>query len=83
MNSNEQRMMNGDAGSQSMSQALRQQQHDAQLIKQAASIYVERGYDDRDGPNFATIITDDGKDKRGRKENGLVELTKKFIDLLK
>ena len=25
----------------------------------------------------------DGRDRRGRKENGLVELTKKFIDLLK
>ena len=25
----------------------------------------------------------DGQDKKGRKENGLVELTKKFIDLLK
>lgn len=26
---------------------------------------------------------DDDNDKKGRKENGLVELTKKFIDLLK
>ena len=25
----------------------------------------------------------DGRDRKGRKENGLVELTKKFIDLLK
>jgi len=25
----------------------------------------------------------DGRDRRGSKENGLVELTKKFIDLLK
>ena len=25
----------------------------------------------------------DGRDRRGRRENGLVELTKKFIDLRK
>ena len=36
-----------------------------------------------DGPNFPPLINDHGQDKRGRKENGLVELTKKFIDLLK
>lgn len=83
LNSNEHRMLNGDASGQGISQSLRQQQHDAQLIKHAANQYVERGYDDRDGPNFQNMNTDDGKDRRGRKENGLVELTKKFIDLLK
>ena len=36
-----------------------------------------------DGPNFPPLDMGDGRDKRGRKENGLVELTKKFIDLLK
>ena len=36
-----------------------------------------------DGPNFPPLMNDHGQDKRGRKENGLVELTKKFIDLLK
>jgi len=35
---------------------------------------LDAGELDCDGP---------GGDKRGRKENGLVELTKKFIDLLK
>ena len=38
---------------------------------------------DADNPAYAGIDMGDGRDRRGRKENGLVELTKKFIDLLK
>lgn len=36
-----------------------------------------------DDPNNNSRDNDDGPDKKGRKENGLVELTKRFIDLLK
>ena len=45
--------------------------------------YLSQGCDLMDGAGFAQIDLMDGRDKRGRKENGLVELTKKFIDLLK
>mmetsp|Transcript_10013 Transcript_10013/g.12603 ORF Transcript_10013/g.12603 Transcript_10013/m.12603 type:complete len:104 (+) Transcript_10013:536-847(+) len=36
-----------------------------------------------DGPSYTPLDLAENRDKRGRKENGLVELTKKFIDLLK
>ena len=36
-----------------------------------------------DPPGFSCVDMTDLRDRRGRKENGLVELTKKFIDLLK
>jgi hypothetical protein len=45
--------------------------------------YAASGYDSGDGPNFLKADLGDGHDKKGRKENGLVELTKKFIDMLK
>jgi hypothetical protein len=38
---------------------------------------------DQSDLNAYGIDMSDGRDRRGRKENGLVELTKKFIDLLK
>ena len=39
--------------------------------------------DPDDDPNNKSLDPDDAADKKGRKENGLVELTKRFIDLLK
>jgi len=46
--------------------------------------YASQAGDLVDGQSYAGIdMTSGNADKRGRKENGLVELTKKFIDLLK
>lgn len=54
------------------------------MIRQAAIQHVAAPhYEASENPDFAGIDMTDGKDRRGRKENGLVELTKKFIDLLK
>mmetsp|Transcript_2400 Transcript_2400/g.3310 ORF Transcript_2400/g.3310 Transcript_2400/m.3310 type:complete len:174 (+) Transcript_2400:82-603(+) len=55
------------------------------LIQRTAMSYLSQGpgCDMMDGPSYTPLDLADSRDKRGRKENGLVELTKKFIDLLK
>ena len=45
--------------------------------------YLSQGADQIDSLGFGALDVDGRGDKKGRKENGLVELTKKFIDLLK
>jgi len=57
----------------------------AAQIRSTAMAYV--GQDDAANVDWTQqghngIDMTDGRDRRGRKENGLVELTKKFIDLL-
>jgi len=42
-----------------------------------------KGVDQAEAQSYLGVDMDSRGDKRGRKENGLVELTKKFIDLLK
>ena len=68
--------MNADVASSSSQQGK-------QIIQRTAMSYLSQGCDMMDGTGFNQIELMDGRDKRGRKENGLVELTKKFIDLLK
>ena len=53
-----------------------------QIIRSAAMAYVGQ-QPDQGNLDLQGIDMTDGRDRRGRKENGLVELTKKFIDLLK
>ena len=50
----------------------------------AAAFQSIKGTADDDGNlDYNGLDMTDGRDRMGRKENGLVELTKKFIDLLK
>ena len=53
-----------------------------QIIRSTAMAYVGQ-QPDQGNLDLQGIDMTDGRDRRGRKENGLVELTKKFIDLLK
>ena len=57
-------------------------QQGSDLIQKTAMNYLGQSNAD-DDPNNNSRDNDDGQDKKGRKENGLVELTKRFIDLLK
>ena len=57
-----------------------------QQIVTAAAMAISNGhniYEGAGGQYQDGIDMTNGMDKKGRKENGLVELTKKFIDLLK
>ena len=54
------------------------------IIRQAALSYVGAANTQRNDEAIDQLTLDgEGQDKKGRKENGLVELTKRFIDLLK
>ena len=53
------------------------------LIQRTAMSYTKQGDDFMGGTQCGLPDLDARDDKKGRKENGLVELTKKFIDLLK
>ena len=55
------------------------------IVSSTALNYINPAqYDVADTAAFHGIVDmTDGRDRKGRKENGLVELTKKFIDLLK
>jgi len=56
-----------------------------QIVQATALAYTSghNMYDGAGGQNYDGIDMTNGEDKKGRKENGLVELTKKFIELLK
>ena len=62
--------------------ATRFDQGQSQLIQQAALAHAA-GQGSFDDQALQGLDMTDGLKKSGRKENGLVELTKKFIDLLK
>jgi len=57
-------------------------QHSQQVIARTANQYAQRAFEDSESHRY-TNAGDEFRDRKGRKENGLVELTKKFIDLLK
>ena len=57
-----------------------------QIVSATAMAYTSghnNMYEGAGGQNYDGIDMTNGVDKKGRKENGLVELTKKFIELLK
>ena len=56
---------------------------DAAHVRAAAFQSIKGTADDDGNLDFNGLDMTDGRDRRRRKENGLVELTKKFKNLLK